>query len=573
MLLGAPKGGMAAIPAFGPISALFVLQALALVLLLVACVNVGLLIFARTAARSAELSVRTALGANRWRLVGQVVTEALVLALIASGAGLLVMELLSDRVLGTLFPSSGGLPWWIDLGVDRTTVVRALALAGFSAVAAAGVPALRVTGAAVRGNLRPAEADGFGIRIGRLWGALVVADVALAVAAVGLSIAVGTRMEHLASARELKDIPAEEYLAVQLELPWVVVDSGAAEERRARLADVQRRLLERLRGEPLVRGVAAAERLPRMDHERRRVEIEQGPDSVVEFVQVDPGFFDAFNRPILAGRGFDTRDLAQEPAAVDAAHRAVRSSVIVNASFAKELLDGGNPVGRRIRYLFGSESEPGPWMEIVGMVGDLGTDLMRQDGSGSVYHPAAPGEIHPLRLAVHVGPDPASFNPRLRELAAEVDPELLVVRPGRLSELYPEDWYVMIGMLVALTLFVGVLLALGASGVYAIMAFAVAQRTREIGIRTALGARPGDIVATIGRRAAVQLGLGAVLGMPVAGWVYFQIRDDPAATLEAFAMAMVPGLGVISLVGLLACTVPLRRALRIAPDEAIRQPV
>lgn len=570
MWLGLPKGGMRAVPGIGPFSALFLFQAVALVLLVVACVNVGLLIFARTATRSAELSVRTALGASRLRLVAQVATEALVLALIATGAGLMAVELLSDRILGALTPSWGGLPWWMDLGVDPTTVGRALALAGFSAVAAAGFPALRVTGADLRGNLRPGAADGFGIRVGRLWGALIVADVALAVAAVGLTIGIGTRMAEVASAGEMDDIPAEEYLAVRLELPGAAPDSATALERRARLADVQHRLLRRLRAEPRVRGVAAAERLPRMDHEGRRVEVEEGPDSVVEFVQVHPGFFDAFDRPILAGRGFDTRDLAQETAAPDAIHRGVRSSVIVNASFARELLGGRNPVGRRIRYVFSLDGEPGPWMEIVGVVGDLGTDLMRQDGSANVYHAAAPGEIDPLWLAVHVGPNPASFTPQLRDLAARVDPELLVVPAGRLSDVYPEGWYLMTGLLVAWMLFVGVLLALAASGVYAIMAFAVAQRTREIGIRTALGARRGDIVATIGRRAAFQLGLGAVLGMPVAGWIYFQLRDDPAATLEAFAVAMLPGLALIALVGLLACTVPLRRALRIAPDEAIR---
>jgi ABC-type antimicrobial peptide transport system permease subunit len=116
-----------------------------------------------------------------------------------------------------------------------------------------------------------------------------------------------------------------------------------------------------------------------------------------------------------------------------------------------------------------------------------------------------------------------------------------------------------------------VLLALAASGVYAIMAFAVAQRTREIGIRTALGARAIDIAKTIGRRAAVQIGIGAAAGMPIAGVVYFRIRAEPTATVEAFLVGIVPGLFVVLLVGLAACTGPLRRALRISPNLAIRE--
>ncbi|HEX8358481.1 MAG TPA: ABC transporter permease [Longimicrobium sp.] len=561
---GLPRGGWLS---DGP---LWFIQGLAITLLAVACVNVGLLIFARTATRAAELAVRAALGAGRARIVGQVFVEALVLAVVSTAVGLLLVELLANRLLGALWsPAWGGVPWWIDLGVTGETVAKAMLLAVFSAALASIVPAMRVTGKQIQEPLRRAAATGSGVRVGIVSGALILADMALAVAAVGL---VAGSSEHLARMKrpEMAGLPAGQFLSAEITLAddAVALKPDAADSAAwvARVAGVQQRLVDRLQAEPGVRGVAVAEVLPRMDHPWGIVEVQGGVRGdrdgghEVEQARVALGFFEALGQPVLAGRGFNAADLGGD-----------RRAVVVNRRFAETTLRGRSAVGRQIRYLSVTDGKPGPWYEIVGVVPDLGTNLTEPQNGLGVYHPAAPGEIYPLRLAVHVGPDPTSFAPRLRELLAQAAPAATVVRAEPLDRVFPEAWYGLSGLRLGWSVFVGILLVLAASGVYTVMAFGVAQRTREIGIRAALGARPAQIAATIGWRAAAQVGVGALVGMPMAGFIYRAILPYTTTTEGVFFVAIAPGVLAMLLVGILACTAPLLRALRITPTEAMRE--
>jgi predicted permease len=549
---------------------LWFIQGLALTLLAVACVNVGLLIFARTATRAAELAVRAALGAGRARIVGQVFVEALVLAVVSTAVGLILVELLANRLLAALWsPAWGGLPWWIDLGVTPGMIAKAMVLAVFSAAVASIVPAMRVTGKQIQEPLRRAAATGAGVRVGIVSGALILADMALAVAAVGLVAGSSghlARMEH----PELAGLPAERFLSAEITLADAAPlkpDAADSAAWTARVAAVQQRLVERIQAEPGVRGVAVAEALPRMDHPWGIVEVQGGVPGdrdgghEVEQVRVAPGFFQALGQPILAGRDFNAADL-----------RGDRRAVVVNRRFAEQTLRGRSAVGRQLRYLSFQDGKPaGPWYEIVGVVPDLGTNLVEPQNGLGIYHPAAPGEIYPLRLGIHVGPDPTSFTPRLRELLAQADPAATVARAEPLDRVFPEAWYGLSGLRLGWSAFVGILLVLAASGVYTVMAFSVTQRTREIGIRAALGARPAQIAATIGWRAAAQVGVGALAGMPVAGWVYRNILPYTTTTEDVFLVAVAPGVAAMLLVGILACTAPLLRALRITPTEAMRE--
>ncbi|HEX6910667.1 MAG TPA: ABC transporter permease, partial [Longimicrobium sp.] len=507
---GMPRGG------WRSGSGSWMLSVGAMVLLVVACANVGLLIFARTSARSAELSMRAALGANRTRIVAQVFTEVLVLAVVSTVVGLALIELLANRVLASVW-SGGGLPWWIDLGVTPAMVGKALLLAVFSAAVASILPALRVTGGRMQESIRRAGATGAGVRLGPVSSALIVIDMALAVAVVGLVIGISERMKDVANGQA--GFPADQFLAAQITLSDPSLssqgDSLAAAARAARMAPVQRALVERLQAEGVVQGVAVADVLPRMDHGFGLVEVEGGTPGdrfgahESDVANVDPGFFAGMGQRVVTGRDFTSADLQGD-----------RATVIVNRTFAERTLGGRNAVGRRLRYLSPADGTPGPWHEIVGVVPDLGTNLMEpQHGGLGVYHAAAAGETYPMWLAIRVGPTPTSFTPRLRELAARVDPSLVVAHPEALDKVFPEDWAVMGGLRIGWTLFVGVLLVLAVSGMYTMMSLSVSQRTREIGIRTALGAQPGHVVAAVGRRAAIQLGVGALIGMPVAGWV------------------------------------------------------
>ena len=556
-LLPGLNGGLRGTPEF------LAFQSLALIVLLVACANVGMLIFARTATRGGELAVRTALGASRGRIVIQVFTECLVLAVLGAGMGLLFVSLLLD-LMWRLIPGglASALPYWIDFGIGGETALYALGLACVSAVAAGVVPAIRFTGASVQSNIQRARARRTGVRFGGLSGVLIVADVAVAVAAVGFAVTASGLVRQAGQAQDVVGIPAEEYLGAMVSLPPRAADVGGGAEHTARVATTQQELVRRLQAEPGVRTVAVADYLPRMEHRTRLVEPEGValPDDrsgvSTRVARVDIDFFEALGQPILDGRGFDVGDLGVD-----------RSAVIVNTTFVEQVLGGQNAIGRRIRFHPWGDGEPGPWKEIVGVVGHLGMRVISAESDQGVYEPFAPGELASVRLGIHVGEDPASFAPRLRALAGEVDPEAIVSVIGPLADVYEGDWYLILAGSLGGGLLVGVLLALAASGIYAIMSFAVAERTTEIGIRAALGAGRRELIGSVAKRAGAQIAAGVLLGMPVAALFFNSGSGSPYV---GAANTLVAGVGVMILVGMAACTGPTLRALRVHPSEALR---
>jgi hypothetical protein len=315
--------------------------------------------------------------------------------------------------------------------------------------------------------------------------------------------------------------------------------------------------MERLEADPRVRGVAVASALPGMGYSRRNVEVDEGLHAI-DRGSVVPGFFEGMGRPLLAGRDFDAADLEGE-----------RRAVIVNAAFVENVLDGGSPLGRRLRYP--TEGGDAPWYDIVGVAPDLGMDPLNPSGGAGVYHPVAQGELVAPWFAMHVGANAVTYLPRFREMIADVDPAVVLELPSTLADWGPgDDRRLMLVMVAGSMTLAVILLALAASSIYAIMAFTVAQRTREIGVRSALGARPTEIGATIARRAALQLGIGVLVGMPIAQRLYYLTQENPAAKGAAVVAAVVSALGVVLLLAAIACGAPLARALRVQPTEALR---
>lgn len=554
------SGGLRATPEF------LAFQSLALIVLLVACINVAMLVFARTATRSNELAVRTALGASRARIVTQVFAECLVLALVASGAGLMLLASVLDltwRVIPGAWAAA--LPYWIrwDIGLD--TVIQALALAGVSAVVAGVVPAVRFTGMQVQSTIQRARARRTGVRFGGLSGFLIVADVAVAVAAVGFAMTAWDLVQRAGSGDAAAGIPADEYLAATIRLPSgadAASGAGPAGEQVTRSATAQEELVRRLREDSRVRGVAVADVLPRMTHPTRRVEVEGmevtddhgGVTTRIARVGVD--FFDAVGQPVFTGRDFDPGDAGEGG-----------SAVIVNTTFVERVLGGQHAIGRRVRFVPPGDGEPGPWKEIVGVVGPLGMRLVAPENDQGLYAPVAPGELETVRLAIHVRGDPLDFVRRLREVAGRVAPDMIVSVTGALDDVFEGDWYLILGMSLGAGLLVGVLLALAASGIYAIMSFAVSERTREIGIRSALGAGRRDVIVSVARRAVAQIGVGVLLGLPLAA--IFLVNDNGSRYMGA-GRTLVVGIMVLAVVALAACTGPTLRALRIPPSVALK---
>lgn len=561
---GIPKGGLRDEPA------LLALQSLALLVLLVVCLNVGMLLFARTATRSRELAVRAALGASRTRILAQLFIESLVLAVVAAGLGLLAGEWMVRSLLaGALDLPLMQTPYWVDPTMTPETVLWALGLASISAVATGVIPGIRLTGTGIEPSIRRARAKRSGTRFGGLIGALVVVDVAVAVGVIGFALGLADTSVRALEDRASVGIQADRFLAARVGLPSARalgnVESGASSGLEAPMGDVQRRLAQRLAAESGVRGVAMGSTLPRMFHPVRTAEI-AGMDEVsarargeVRTARVDPGFFDALGVRIQSGRDFGTSDLGD----------GVRP-VIVNTAFVDQLLGGRSPLGQDVRYSAPDGHEDDPWHRIVGVVEELGTNVLDPSESAGVYHPLAPGELQPIWIAIGVGSDPASFVPRLREIAGEVDARLVIDAPMPLDQVVPGDWYLNWMMTYGGGVLVVVLLALATSTLYAMMAHAVAERTHELGIRAALGAGRGRIVLTIARRSFAQIGLGALLGMPLAAFLFLRMGGDAGGGGTAVLAAVVPGICVMVLVGLLACTHPTVRALRIAPVEALK---
>ncbi len=449
---------------------------------------------------------------------------------------------------------------------------RGTGLAVISAVAASIAPALMVTGAKLQQNIQRSRMPRSGIGFGGGTTALVVADIAIAVTVVGLSVGLANQLRVAVNPEGIVGIPADEYLAVQLSMPLTEIrgqPNGLGPEAfTARFGEVQRELVERLQSDPSVRSVAVASALPRMDHPSLRLEVDSG-DSTGEYqaqdahvARVNVDYFEALGQPILAGRTFDRTDLGEN-----------RSAVIVNTTFVERVLGGSNPIGRRIRLSEIAGNAPSPWYEIVGVVGPLGINLINPQRSEGVYFPAAPGEIHPMQVGIRLFGDPEDFAPRVREIVSEVAPELIVGSPVVLDTVYEGDWYLMVAITGGLALLVVILVALAASAIYAMMSFAVSERAREIGIRRALGAPRGSIVRTISRRAMLQLSAGTVLGIPLASRAFFEIRRDAGAAspaLESLLLTLLLGIGVVLLISLVACAPATLRALRIKPTDALR---
>ena len=544
----------------------YLTQLLFIGLLAIVCGNVGIMILARTANRSHEIAVRTALGASRGRIVSQLFVEALVLALLATGLGLLV----ADRYAFRLRPLWREVPPWVDLGIGWQTALLALGLGVVCAGGASVIPALKATGRGLHGSLQRSAGGRSILGFGAGSTALIVAEVSLAVAALSWGATfMGTTFVDTSAEM---GIDLERYVAARLRIPNTVPVTGRAvayaDDLATRLSSTQVELKRRLESEPGVLSVAMTRSLPGTQHGRARFRVEgdvlEGrPPPLVFTGTVDVDFFRDLGHPVLAGRDFDPDDIPEDP-------MAHRSAVIVNTRFVDEVLGGRSPIGVRIRRPTRGD-DPGPWYEIVGVVGPFGMNWMNPARDAGVYHPAGPGEYYPAHYVIEVAGDAVDFVPRLRALAAEVDPTAMIEEPMLLSEVTNGMMAELRFVALALVFIAGIAVSLPTAGLYALVSFTVAQRTREIGIRTALGARPRDIVLTVARRAVIQLAVGVVLGLAFAAVIMgneyqqdqlFERVKAPAVTTVALATL---------LVGAVACLVPTLRGMRIQPTEAFRE--
>lgn len=518
---------------------IFAAQGIVVGLLVLVCLNVAVLVYTRTAMRQPEISLRTALGAPRGRIVVQLFIEALVLAALATSIGVALASIALDQLTIATENIRADLPFWLSFRLSPGAVLYSAILSILAAAIIGVIPGLQATGRSLQSSTRVAGTGDTGMRMGKIWSALIVAQAGFAVALLPIAVAsVGENLPHTLAG---PGFAADQFLSATLSMQ-AANTAGHAE------------LMRRLSADPAVSNATFSMR--EVGDERGvRIEAEGRPGRVYEagMNQIDLNYFRTFDVPVLAGRELKAEDIA--PGA----------TVLVNEALAERLFDGA-AVGKRIRYAAG---EPGRWYEIAGVVRNFppGVSASMRDTPLKFYHPAAPGQIQPAILTMRVRGAAQNFGNALRQTAVSVDPNL-VVRNIRTVEqaLRKEQWILRMESSVVLAVTISVLLLVSA-GIYALMSFTVSQRRHEIGVRMALGASGASIVRSIFSRALLQLGSGAALGACAAVAIAKSVPGEQPYAMTALVGVML----VIAAVGFLAALSPTRRCLKTHPTEVLRQ--
>lgn len=511
--------------------------------------NIALLMYARAASRERELLVRVALGASRRRIVTQFLVEtsflfggATLLGLATAGPGLgLIERRIHDMGGGTS-------PFWFSASVSGDTVVYALILMLFAVLLSGGLPALRATAQLSTARINGATSGAGRLHLGGIWRLVIVGQVAATV----LFVAGATLMWRQANRSGSVDaaFPASDYQSVRIGIDR----SAPAAEQARRL----RLMTETTAQVPGVRAVTLADRLPMMTHGAYSVDV-GGRAGSVSMARVDARFFEVFGAPLVSGRLLTD---------ADAGH----SAVVVDEAFVRDLIGPGDALGRQIVISSTDEGGPSEAVSIVGVVRSLEHDrpgrLYLDDQARPFIYQLLDTRTLPsvVHMAVHVPQPIASFAASLRGLAVEHDDLLELQEIESLDTVVRAEaaFWRLWAELIVLTSVVTLVLAL--AGVYAVMSFTVTRRTREIGIRLALGARSHRLVFDVLRSPIRQVGAGLVFGSAaVSGLCALAIGGLSAVDVVALGVF---GL-VVAMVCAVACVGPISRVLSVQPTTAL----
>lgn len=445
-------------------------------------------------------------------------------------------------------------PFFFSSDLTASTVLYVFSLAILGAVIIGGIPGARITRGRLWHRLAEPGAGGSGMRFGRVATGVIVVQVALCVAFIPVAIMNG---QELLKDRRSSDFPAEAFLTgrlfQQLDHPSQASNTGAdQQEGEGRAAELFEEANRRLAAAPNVRATTRASRLPGFNHPIEPIEIEGDSARTLStrLVGVDPNFFDVVGGRIVDGRSFRPEDVTAEVGVA-----------IVDHAWAMQTYGGGNPIGTRIRYPLRDEPQAGDWHEIVGVVAGM-QNALGPVSPVSVFRPLRPEEHASVQFYARTTGDPDQVLPQVHSLITAVDPAIGIADLKPLDEVWRPVERSNVFFTVALGIVGAIILLFALIGIYALMSFTVAQRTREIGIRAALGADPRRIVMTIFSRAMGQIGLGVVVG---AALVSLTVADDPEGRRLVGAVA-----ATMVVVGLMGCLIPAMRALRIHPAEALR---
>ncbi|HEY2713723.1 MAG TPA: ABC transporter permease [Chthoniobacterales bacterium] len=531
-------------------------------ILLLGCLNVSQLLLTRATTRERELAIRSALGASRAQLARQLFTESALLTLVGAGAGAALAFWLTD-LIRRLIPIE--LPFWVHFDVNGVVLLASLVVTTAAALLAGFLPARKAMGADATHALKTGGVRTSSDRAGaQTREFLTILQVALSLT---LLISAGLVLRSLTKLSEVNPgFDPHRVLMMEINPTW---DSGESAQTRI---DRYQRIIDRIAALPSVDAVAANNSPPFIaQHPWNRIEFtgegqsatEQSLNSRANFQTVSADYFRLLRIPLLRGRVFDTRD-----------HLGAPLVCVISQELARTLWPGRDPIGRKIRFGAFSNDDHEEWMTIIGVVGNIRHQSLATQPGPDIYKPTlqlAWKQMHYLvRLRPEAEENPLSFFPTLRHEIAMVAPEVGVFNAVSLEDGLADSLWQPRLRAWLLGFFSCFALLLAASGLYGVVAFGVAQRMREIGIRLALGATPGGVLSLVVRQGMRAVVIGLMLGV-LAAWslaraleatLYGIGRTDPwsygGASLLLFTAALV------------ACWLPARRAAHLNPGEALR---
>jgi predicted permease len=522
--------------------------------LLIACVNLANLLLARGADRAREMALRAALGASRLRMLRQLMTESVVLAVAGGAGGLLLARWLVGALAAAAPPN---MPMVNALGLDATATVAAVAITLGTAVLFGLLPAIAASSFQPAEVLREGGRTGSaGRRTGRLREVLVVAQIALAILLLTGAGLMLRSFSHLLHANPGADV--DRILAGRLSLP-------ARHRGQEKTTQFFQQLTTALAAAPGVEAAAATSFLPvggggfglgRVFLLEGQAEPPATQDHGANWNVVTPDYFRTLGIRVVRGRAFTPQDTASS-----------RQVMVINETMARRVFGATDPIGRRMR----SWRDENVLREIVGVVSDVRYGGLADDDTSLVYVPHAQDWWGLMIVTVRAKGDPALLAETLRREVARLDPDVAVAGVATLKSLAAESISPHRFGALLLAIFAAAAVLLAGIGVYGVMNYVVAQRSHEIGVRLALGAKPRDAFRLVVGRGLMLTAIGATVGLagafalgPVMESLLSGVRPRDTVTLVTVPL-------ILAAVAFLGCALPGRRAARIAPLEALRQ--
>ena len=523
--------------------------------LLIACVNVSNLLAARASLRQREVAVRMALGAGRFRVVRQHLTEVVALAVVGGALGI-VLSVFGMRLF-TQTLSANPPPFWITFDLDYRVMLFVFALIALATVSAGTLPALHAAGVSAGTALKEESRGTTSARLGRFSSGLVVIELAVSC---GLLIAAGLMIKSVV---QLRNVPMpfaiEHVLTARVDLPRASYPDSPASIR------FFEQLLPQLQAVPGVEAATLSDGLPAAGNGTIPVQIEgkayplDSDSPLAREGIVTPGYFDTFETPVVRGREFTTGDVAtSQPVA------------IVNESFARLHFGGIDAVGHEFKRVRPGSKEP--WLTIVGVVPDLLMEGIGNNNASPVgyYIPISQSDVaNGVHIALRTRGEPASITPLVRGAVTSLDGDLAIYEVDTMRTVIDrQTWFYTIFGTFFMAFGVSALF-LAAAGLYGVMSFAVTQRTREIGVRSALGAQGGQLIRLVMRTSVIQLAIGLALGLAIALLASGALQPvlyhvNPRDT-AVFAGVVV----TLAVASLAASFLPARRVAKIDPVLAL----